>query len=334
MNRIGRYLLIPLIVWLAATVYAAPGKLVGEKEYDVPDWFKFSFLELQDDVREASQADKHVMLFLHIDRCPYCTALIEENFRQGSNHDYTRKHFDVIAINIRGDREIAWDKNTNYTEKSLAKKFGIFATPTVLFLNGKGEVVYKMHGYRKPPEFGYVLHYVAQKQYKKMKLADYVRQRNETRYTLRDHPQFVAMTDFSRDKGPLMVLFEDRSCAECDEFHREVLLHKSVMDELNPFKVVRLDAYATTPIVDNNGNRTTPMDWARALKLDYRPGTVLFDKGKEISRVDGRLYHFHYKEMLRYVSTGAYRQYASYIDYLGPRQKELLQAGVTIDVSK
>jgi thioredoxin-related protein len=334
MKRIRQYSLIFLLLWLTAAAQAAPGKLVGERDYDLPDWFKFSFLELQDDIREASQADKHVMLFMHIDRCPYCTALIEENFRKGSNYDYTRKHFDVIALNIRGDREIAWDKNTAYTEKSLAKKFGIFATPTVLFLNGKGELVYKMHGYRKPPAFAHVLHYVAEKQYKKMTLADYVRQQNETRYTFRSHPQFVSMTDFSRYQGPMAVLFEDKSCAECDEFHREVLMHKSVMEELKPFKLVRLDAYATTPIVDNNGKPTTPMDWAKSLKLDYRPGMVLFDKGKEITRADGRLYHFHFKEMLRYVSTGAYRQYASYIDYLGPRQKQLLQSGVTIDVSK
>ena len=43
-----------------------------------------------------------------------------------------------------------------------------------------------------------------------------------------------------------------------------------------------------------------------------------------ITRADGRLYHFHYKELLRYVSGGYYQQYPTYLKYLGIRQKQLL----------
>jgi thioredoxin-related protein len=325
-------LLLFLTVLVSAS--AAPGKLVGEQEYSLPDWFKFSFLEIQEDIRDAQQSNKHVMLFMHIDRCPYCTALIEENFRQGRNYDFTRKNFDVIALNIRGDREIVWDTKTTYTEKSLAKKLNIFATPTVLFLNHEGKTVYKMHGYRKPSAFGHVLQYVSEKQYEKASLADYIRQKNEVRYQFQSHPLFTETNDFSGIKEPMLVLFEDKSCAECGEFHKEVLNHASVMQELKAFRVVRLNADADTAIVDNRGNRTSPRKWASSLKLDYRPGSILFDNGKEVTRVDGRLYHFHYKEMLRYVSTRAYKRYPTYIDYLGPRQKQLLQSGVTIDVSR
>jgi hypothetical protein len=41
--------------------------------------------------------------------------------------------------------------------------------------------------------------------------------------------------------------------------------------------------------------KTTTQDWAKDIYLDYHPGTVLFDAGQEITRADGRLYHFHYK---------------------------------------
>ncbi len=317
-----------------STAYGAQGRLVGEKDYALPNWFKFSFLEIQDDIRDANQSNKHVMLFMHIDRCPYCTAMLKDNFRTGENYRFMRKHFDVIALNIRGDREVVWDKNTTYTEKTLAQILNVIATPTIVFLNAKSEKVYQMNGYRKAAAFKHVLHYVKDKQYLNTKLVDYVRQQNESRYKFKSHPLFSSMTDFSKYNGPLAVLFEDKSCVGCDEFHKEVLNHKNVMSELKPFKVVRLDAYSTDPIIDNRGNKTTPRDWAKALKLDYRPGTVLFDRGEEITRVDGRFYHFHYKELLRYVSTGAYDQYATYLEYLGPRQKQLLEAGVNIDVSK
>jgi len=59
----------------------------------------------------------------------------------------------------------------------------------------------------------------------------------------------------------------------------------------------------------------------------------LFDDGVEITRADGRLNHFHYKEVLRCVSGGFYQQYPTYLKYIGVRQKQLLEAGVDIDFS-
>jgi hypothetical protein len=67
-----------------------------------------------------------------------------------------------------------------------------------------------------------------------------------------------------------------------------------VLAELKPFRVVRLDAYAETPIVDITGRHTTPRGWAASLGLNHRPGVVLFDEGKEAGRVEGRFYHFHF----------------------------------------
>ena len=110
-------------------------------------------------------------------------------------------------------------------------------------------------------------------------------------------------------------------------------MHQDVLTEMQKFTVVRLDALSTKPLIDVDGNKTTAQDWASHLNLDYRPGTVLFNEGNEITRADGRLYHFHYKELLRYVSGGYYQQYPTYLKYLGIRQKQLLDAGVDIDFS-
>ncbi|MCK7509516.1 MAG: hypothetical protein MZV70_39425 [Desulfobacterales bacterium] len=63
-----------------------------------------------------------------------------------------------------------------------------------------------------------------------------------------------------------------------------MLNHPEVLAELKPFRVVRLDAYAETPIVDITGRQTTPRGWAASLGLNHRPGVVLFDEGKEASR--------------------------------------------------
>ncbi|MBD3609947.1 MAG: thioredoxin fold domain-containing protein [Gammaproteobacteria bacterium] len=316
------------------TLFAAQGRISGERAYTIPDWFKLSLMELQDDVEEARESNKHLMLFMHIDRCPYCTRMLEENFRQGKTKTFIQSNFDVIALNIRGDREVFWDNETSYTEKTLSRALGVHATPTIVFLNQQGQKVFQMNGYRKPSAFKHVLNYVNDQQYTKITFLDYVRLQAKTSYTLKSHPLFSSTTDLSNVKGPLAVIFEDQTCTGCNEFHQEVLHHKDVLQELKPFTLIRLDAFSNMPITDINGKQTTPKAWAKSLELDYRPGTILFDQGKEIARADGRLYHFHFKELLRYVSMKHYQQYPTYIEYLGPRQIELLNSGVDIDFGR
>ncbi|MDH5426095.1 MAG: thioredoxin fold domain-containing protein [Gammaproteobacteria bacterium] len=331
-----RYLL-PLFILLyllpAVSADTAQGKTHGDTSFTIPDWFKHSFLEITDDVREAKDSNKHVMLFMHIERCPYCSRMLNENFREGNNKTFIQNNFDVIDINIRGDREIQWDEKTQYNEKSLARELNVHFTPTIVFLNTAGQKVYQVNGYRNPEDFKHVLNYVSQKQYTTLKLTDYIINQKTSVYHFRSHPLFTQTTDFSKYKGPLAVIYEDKSCAGCDEFHSKVLTHKTVLAELEKFTVVRLDTHSDQPITDTSGNKTSARDWAKKLKLDYRPGIVLFDKGVEVSRADGHLYHFHFKELLRYVAEGFYLQYPSYLQYLAPRQKELLESGVDIDYS-
>jgi thioredoxin-related protein len=98
---------------------------------------------------------------------------------------------------------------------------------------------------------------------------------------------------------------------------------------------VRLDALSSDPIVDTEGNSTTPKAFAEKLGLTYRPGIVLFNQGKEIWRIDGLLYTFHFTEVLRYVGERHYQQYPdNFYDYLDVKTNEILNSGKDIDLSK
>jgi len=45
--------LVLFIAGAPVTSAAAPGKMTGGQKYDMPDWFKMSFLDLNDDLKEA-----------------------------------------------------------------------------------------------------------------------------------------------------------------------------------------------------------------------------------------------------------------------------------------
>ncbi len=311
-----------------------PGEISGGQAYHIPDWFKVSFLELHNDAREAEHDGKQLLLFMHLENCPYCKKVLDENFRQGEHKAYIQQHFEVVDINIRGGREVYWGEGIRYNEKELAQAMNVVATPTLVFMNGDAKVIYKVNGYRAPQALMYTLRYVQERQYQEMSLNDYIEQHGQAVYRFQDHPQFEQMSDFSQYPGPLAVIFEDPNCTGCAEFHQYTLQHPDVIEQMQNLKVVRLNAYSNEPIIDPQGNATTPKQWAEDLKLDYRPGTVLFDNGEEVTRADGQLYHFHYKEMLRYVAKGLYFEYPTYLTYLSARQRQLVKQGVDIDLSR
>lgn len=337
--------LMVLFIWLTlllsqTLVLANPvtkGKVTGGQISIHPEWFKESFLDIAEDAGQAGAADKHLILFMHLNGCPYCYRMIEDNFKNAPYTDFIKEHFDVIAINIKGDREIAFDAETSVSEKELAGLLKVRYTPTVLFLNGDNQTVLRLNGYRSVRDFRYALEYVQQKAYLHGSLSQYIESRPpEKQYRFRPHPQLRQLSDLraTGDK-PLAILFEDSNCDLCEELHDGHLQRPSVRAVLELFTFVRLDARSTDPIIDPQGNKTTPRAFAEQLGLSYRPGIVLFDKGREVSRIDGLLYSYHFEETLRYVGERLYDKYPkSFYQYLNVRTEQLLSEGKNVDLSK
>ena len=323
------------LILMLTNANAQKGKFSGGEDHDMPSWFKQSFLELQEDVNEAKESDKHVMLFMTLKFCPYCTKMLKDNFVEGAkNQPYIKENFDVIGIDIKGSKEIAVNEDLTLTEKEYADHLKVQYTPTIIFLDQDNNVVVRLNGYRSKENFKLILDFVKNKEYKNMTLTQYLEKvKTKTLYTLKDNKLFTKVSDLSKIEGPLAVIFEDGSCTQCDYLHNTTLKNKDVIEELSKFTVVRFDAASKEKIITPKGKMTTPEQWAKDMTLDYRPGIVLFNKKEEIARIDALLYGFHFKEMFRYVSGEHYVYYPTFLDYLGPRQNELLNSGVNIDIS-
>ncbi|MCP3870405.1 MAG: thioredoxin fold domain-containing protein [Gammaproteobacteria bacterium] len=312
------------------------GKVTGGQMSEHPPWFKESFLDIAEDVSEAGESDKHVLLFLHLNGCPYCHKMIEENFKHAPHTGFLRENFDVIAINIKGDREIAFDQNTLLTEKQLADLLKVRATPTIIFLDPANKPVARLNGYRSVSAFKTALNYVAEKAYTRVSLTGYAQEQHpSSQYVFRDHPQIQNIDNLkSVADRPLAVIFEDSTCDACNALYEGHLSNPETNNILKDFTLVRLNARSDSPITDVEGNPTTPRAYALKLGLSYRPGIVLFDRGREITRIDGLLYTYHFQELLRYVGERHYEKYPdSFFDYLRVRSDEILRSGKNIDLS-
>jgi len=304
-----------------------------------PSWFISSFLDLGEDIAAAAEKNKRLMMYFYQDGCPYCKKLLTVNFSQKAIVDKTRRNFDVLSLNMWGDREVIDLQGNSVIEKDLAKKFRVMFTPTILFFNEQGEIVLRVNGYYKPEKFSTALDYVAGKNENKMRFRDYlsVNSPAPSHGKLHKKPYFSSMPYnlTKRQKGNefLLVLFEQKQCPACDELHKDMLMRKASEHEIRKFDVVQLDMWSETPLIAPNGKETTARQWAKELDVQYAPSFVFFDaEGKEIIRMDVYLKSFHVQSVMDYVSSKAYVKEPSFQRYIDVRAEELREAGVTINL--
>ena len=339
------FLIVVFMVLSSVSIQAEikkQGKLLGVAEAVIPDWFKESFLDFREDAAEAAESGKHMLIFADLKGCPYCAQMLKDNFAaseaQGGNKELIQKNFDSIHIDIKGSREIAFNENTEVSEKNLAKALNVYFTPTLLFMDAKNKVVARVNGYRSPREFRQVLNYVKEKAYLKTDLPTYRAEHlTDSVYTLLDHDGFTKITDFqeaSETDKPLAVLFEDKTCDECNRFHKEILDLKETRKLMKPFNFVRLDALSSEKIIDPQGNETTAGEWLKKENISYRPALLVFIKGEEKARLTGLIKSFHFQQLLSYFGLKKYNEYEDFIAYGEEYSKKILESGKDIDIWK
>ncbi len=338
-----------LLLWCLCAVGVAVGAEEGQALqggvnpgfHEPPAWFKTSFLDLREDVAEAKQNGRRVMLFFYQDGCPYCKKLIDENFGRADITAKTQRLYDVIAINIWGDRELTDLAGDVMPEKRFAEQRKVMYTPTLLFLDEQGATVLRLNGYYAPDKFSLALDYGALHDHGGTSFRDYLAAHLKASgqgliaepYFLK--PPYRLARNRVPAQRPLAVLFEQQACETCAEFHRDVLARPQTRELLQRFDVVQLDVRSEAPLLAPDGSRTTVAAWAKALNVQYTPSLVLFDeRGREVFRTEAYLRAFHVQSVLDYVASGAYRKQPNLQRFIQERADRLREQGVTVDLMK
>jgi len=160
----------------------APG-LNDDGLYEQP-WFLQSFLDLREDLEEASGQNKRFAIIWELKGCPYCRETHLVNFADPAITNYVRANFVMLQLNLLGAREVTDFDGEVLEERDLARKHGINFTPTVQFfpenldtsatVSGKLEIA-RMPGYFKPSHFLAMFRYVREKTYENMSFRDFLK---------------------------------------------------------------------------------------------------------------------------------------------------------------
>lgn len=337
-RRLIRFGLAPLLLLLPLVLHAAADaewnawekQLIDEakatefsdapldEEVVTPPWFRLSFLDLREDLDEAVRSGKRgLVVYFGQKFCPYCRALMENNFGQADIAGYTREHFDVVAINIHGDRTVTDINGREWSEKAYAERERTNFTPSLVFYDAAGKEVLRLTGYYPPYQFRAALEYVADGHYRDASFRQYL-ERADPNLKAREgdlHAEpFFSPPPYLLDRSriaaerPLIVLFEQADCHACDVLHTEPLREPAIRELLSRFDTVQLGLWAENPVLTPRGERLTSRAWGEQLGLFYTPTLLFFDTdGNEILRVDSVIHFNRLRRTLEYVLAGAYR---------------------------
>ncbi|MCW8839590.1 MAG: thioredoxin fold domain-containing protein [Gammaproteobacteria bacterium] len=284
-----------------------------------PDWFLLSFLNLQEELQTAVAEEKRgLIVYLGQEYCPYCKALLEGNFGRPDIERYTRRHFEVVPVDIHGQKIVTDLQGRAMTERDYASRERVNFTPTLIFYDADGEEALRLQGYHPPYQFLAALEYVADGHYREEALADYLRRAspllafemgglNGEDFFL-PPPHALDRSRFAAQQ-PLVVFFEQGDCHACDVLHSAPLQGAQLRALLEQFEAVQLDINSETPVLTPRGRRLTSRQWAGELGLFYAPTLMFFDRqGHEILRVDSVAGFYRLRKVLEYVLAGAYRE--------------------------
>ena len=337
----GRIILASLLL-VAVQVLVADeekiGSFSGAKPTTHPTWFKESFLDFEEDIAEAAAQGKRLVLYVYQSGCPYCNALVQHNFAQRDIAQTTQDYFDLVTINMWGDREVIQVGGQSFTEKTLAEALKVQFTPTLLFFNEAGKVVLRVNGYYPPDAFRAALEYARTHTNQSSSFNEFMSTLpsvNRESGSLHNEVFFVPPPfDLSaRDGRPLAVFFEQSHCLECDTFHQKVLSQPIVRSQVEKLTAVQLDLWSDIPIVTPDGRSTTARNWARELDVGFAPTVVLFNaSGAEVVRLEAAFQTFHTQGIFRYVLDQAYEQQPSFQRYLSMHADELREQGYDVDI--
>ncbi len=291
-----------------------------------PAWFQLSFLNLHEDLQQALRYQKRgLIVYFGQHDCAYCYALIEKNLTRPDIVKYTRRYFDVVAVDIHGDEPVTDMQGEEMSQREFAEALQVDFTPTMIFYDAEGKEAMRLRGYYPPYKFRAALEYVADGHYREESFRDYL-QRADPPMAFEEgglnEAEFFTAPPFALDRSrlpgqqPLAVFFEQGDCHACDILHTTPLANAEILKQLQGFDSVQLDIWADTPVLTPDGERTTSRAWAQKLGLFYTPSLLFFDEqGKEIMRVDSVVGFYRLRKVLDYISSGAYKRGVTFQHY-------------------
>jgi len=120
-----------MAVVMAFAVNAAE---LGDDGLHKTDWMRDTFKDLSEDLAEANDEGKRLLIMFEQRGCIYCTKMHNEVFPDETITKMIEDNYFVVQLNLYGDVEVTDFDGETLSEKDMARKWGVLFTPTMMFL--------------------------------------------------------------------------------------------------------------------------------------------------------------------------------------------------------
>ncbi len=319
--------------------------MVNPGFYEKPGWFKDSFLELDDDLKDANENNRQIILYFHQDGCPYCKKLLDDNFSDKGIVEKISQNFDLLEINMWGDKTVTLISGEETTEKEFAKQMKVMFTPTLIVLDKNGQAQLRMNGYYAPDKFSAALDFVlAQtgKAQEKIKTSEALLKVPKEKFISRAN-DLESLINTS--KKPVMILFEQSNCSECDELHGDIFRRLPVYKQLQQFTIAQVDINSEETIIAPDGNKLNQKSLAESLNIQYTPSLLFYESGgsnnkSKVKKSDGMpifrseayLKSFHVQAVFDYILSQSYLTETEFQRFVQRRADKMAADGIEVDL--
>lgn len=126
-----------LLIAIFATLFAvsAYAAELGDDGLHKTDWMRDTFKDMAEDLAEANDEGKRLLIMFEQRGCIYCTKMHKEVFPNEEITAMIEDNFFVVQLNLYGDVEVTDFDGETLSEKDMARKWGILFTPTMMFID-------------------------------------------------------------------------------------------------------------------------------------------------------------------------------------------------------
>lgn len=161
-----RFLLPALMaVFVLATGLAIAAEphsgLMRDDGIHMESWMEPDHHDLAKAAKTAADSGKTLLVIVEGPGCTACAAMHADHFQVPQYAAFMQKHFLVHLMSTQGTRQVTDATGQSMTERKFVQKSRVRGTPTLMFLNAKGQEFFRIPGLPDTIYFRAFMDYVA-----------------------------------------------------------------------------------------------------------------------------------------------------------------------------
>ena len=157
--------------WLVGGALAL-GVLSSVAEAEPPDGYPF--VSYDSGLAQARQDGRPVFLYLGRYGCGWCDKTNREAFSDRKLHTVYVRHYVLVYVDTESGRRLTLPSGERITERELAARLKVMATPMFAYLQPDGSEIFRVPGIQSAQDFFLYDRFVSDGYYKKESIREFL----------------------------------------------------------------------------------------------------------------------------------------------------------------